>query len=327
MIRHLNFTLEKRIFLHGAVNVRLLYCFWTNSVEQPGIKRLYYSIGEVSNLVDEEQYVLRYWETEFEALRPQKNRAGNRIYNDRDIEIIRTIQQLLRIRRFTIDGAKEHLKTLYFPIDETEHPETATTEPTSPMEGTSDAAHHITPTHHEKTTEHLPESASILVTNGVSESHHATSHEIAMVTSTITPTIAPSTAAPHLHAFSRTVQAESLNTTETLSSILTLPSPTETPIEEPSEHFHAETPITYGEASAELDAEQATTSLLEADTAGILAELVLPEQPPQKTDAVMLFNRAELLSLRDALRQVLNLLESPPDYTEATATTAIEPRI
>lgn len=85
----------------------------THSAEHSGIKRLYYSISEVSQLVDEEQYVLRYWETEFEQLRPQKNRAGNRIYTDKELDLLRTIKYLLREKRFTIDGAKEHLRSLY----------------------------------------------------------------------------------------------------------------------------------------------------------------------------------------------------------------------
>ena len=291
-------------------------------MEQPGIKRLYYSIGEVSNLVDEEQYVLRYWETEFEALRPQKNRAGNRIYNDRDIEIIRTIQQLLRIRRFTIDGAKEHLKTLYFPVAEPEHPETPATEPTNSMEGTSDA---MLPS--AEGNELLPEGSSILIANGVSDNHPALSHETAMAPSTGTPTIAPSAAIPPIHAFSRTVSAESLHAAEVPVPILTIPSPMETSIEDPSEHFHAETLLIHGEVSAELGAKQATMTVVEEDTVEISVELVSAVQPSQEADSLMLFNRAELISLRDALRQVLNLLESPSDYTEATPTTALEPRI
>jgi DNA-binding transcriptional MerR regulator len=84
-------------------------------VETSGIKRLYYSISEASHLVDEEQYVLRYWETEFEQLRPQKNRAGNRIYTEKDIELLRTIKHLLREKRYTVDGAKEHIRALYAP--------------------------------------------------------------------------------------------------------------------------------------------------------------------------------------------------------------------
>ena len=47
-----------------------------------GLKKLYYSISEVSKLTDLEQYILRYWETEFEQLKPSKNRAGNRIYTN-----------------------------------------------------------------------------------------------------------------------------------------------------------------------------------------------------------------------------------------------------
>ncbi|MCS6808342.1 MAG: MerR family transcriptional regulator [Bacteroidota bacterium] len=81
-------------------------------MDSTSTKRLYYSISEVSKLVDEEQYVLRYWESEFEQLRPQKNHVGNRIYTDYDIQVIRAIQYLLRTKRLTIDGAKEHLRAV-----------------------------------------------------------------------------------------------------------------------------------------------------------------------------------------------------------------------
>ena len=74
------------------------------------IKKLYYSISEVSRITDLEQYVLRYWETEFEELKPQKNRAGNRIYTNRDIKLILYIKKLLREERYTIEGAKQILK-------------------------------------------------------------------------------------------------------------------------------------------------------------------------------------------------------------------------
>jgi DNA-binding transcriptional MerR regulator len=74
------------------------------------IKKLYYSISEVSRITDLEQYVLRYWETEFEELKPQKNRAGNRIYTNRDIRLILHIKKLLREERYTIEGAKQILK-------------------------------------------------------------------------------------------------------------------------------------------------------------------------------------------------------------------------
>ncbi|MCX6150194.1 MAG: MerR family transcriptional regulator [Ignavibacteriales bacterium] len=73
------------------------------------IKRLYYSISEVSRLTDLEQYILRYWETEFEEIKPSKNRAGNRIYTNRDIQAILKIKKLLREQKYTIEGAKRVL--------------------------------------------------------------------------------------------------------------------------------------------------------------------------------------------------------------------------
>ncbi len=83
-----------------------------------GIKKLYYSISEVSKITDLEQYVLRYWESEFEQLKPAKNRAGNRIYTNRDIKLILYIKKLLRDERYTIEGAKQVLKA-YTPEDDT----------------------------------------------------------------------------------------------------------------------------------------------------------------------------------------------------------------
>ena len=74
------------------------------------INKLYYSIGEVSKITNLKQYVLRYWETEFAVLNPSKNSAGNRIYKDKDIALIKYIQDLLYTKKFTIKGAKQHLK-------------------------------------------------------------------------------------------------------------------------------------------------------------------------------------------------------------------------
>lgn len=87
-------------------------------MKQLGIKKLYYSISEVSKITGLEQYVLRYWETEFEQLQPQKNRAGNRIYTNRDIKMILYIKKLLREERYTIEGAKQVLQN-YVPEGET----------------------------------------------------------------------------------------------------------------------------------------------------------------------------------------------------------------
>jgi DNA-binding transcriptional MerR regulator len=82
-----------------------------------GIKKLYYSISEVSTITGLEQYVLRYWESEFPQLKPAKNRAGNRIYTNKDIKLIIYIKKLLRDERYTIEGAKRVLEE-YVPESE-----------------------------------------------------------------------------------------------------------------------------------------------------------------------------------------------------------------
>ena len=86
-------------------------------MEARDIKKLYYSISEVSEITGLKQYVLRYWETEFSQLKPNKNQAGNRIYRSHDIDIILDIKSLLYDRKFTIKGAQQHLKQ---PSDETQ---------------------------------------------------------------------------------------------------------------------------------------------------------------------------------------------------------------
>ena len=73
------------------------------------IKKLYYSIGEVSKMVSLKAYVLRYWETEFKQLSPPKNRAGNRTYRQKDIDLIFKIKELLYNKKYTIEGARSLL--------------------------------------------------------------------------------------------------------------------------------------------------------------------------------------------------------------------------
>jgi len=73
------------------------------------IKKLYYSISEVCKLTGLKSYVLRYWETEFRELKPPKNRAGNRTYRKKDIDIINNIKELLYDKKFTIEGARNQL--------------------------------------------------------------------------------------------------------------------------------------------------------------------------------------------------------------------------
>jgi len=71
------------------------------------IEKLYYSIGEVSDIVGHEPHVLRYWEEEFDVLDPRKNRAGRRVYTEDDIETVERIQRLLKDEKYTIDGARQ----------------------------------------------------------------------------------------------------------------------------------------------------------------------------------------------------------------------------
>lgn len=63
-------------------------------------------------MVDEEQHILRYWEKEFPHLKPRKNRGGNRIYSEKDIELIRLIKNLLRVEKLSLKGAKEAILKL-----------------------------------------------------------------------------------------------------------------------------------------------------------------------------------------------------------------------
>lgn len=77
--------------------------------ESPNIKKLYYSIGEVSEMTDLKPYVLRFWETEFKQLNPPKNRAGNRTYRQKDIDLIQKIKSLLYDQKYTIEGARAKL--------------------------------------------------------------------------------------------------------------------------------------------------------------------------------------------------------------------------
>ena len=79
-------------------------------MEAREVKKLYYSIGEISQKSGLKQYVLRYWVTEFSHIKPSKNRAGNRVYKESDYNNIKELKDLLHNRKFTIKGAKQYLK-------------------------------------------------------------------------------------------------------------------------------------------------------------------------------------------------------------------------
>src|SRR5438552_19068458 len=72
--------------------------------------KLYFKIGEVSELLSVEPYVLRYWETEFPVLQPKKSGTGHRLYRRKDVELLLRIKHLLKEKRYTIEGARQTLQ-------------------------------------------------------------------------------------------------------------------------------------------------------------------------------------------------------------------------
>lgn len=78
--------------------------------------KLYYSIGEVSTMIGEPASVLRFWESEFDNLRPVKNSRGVRSYTRHDIDLLRRIQYLTRQCGYTLEGAREQMRTR--PVDD-----------------------------------------------------------------------------------------------------------------------------------------------------------------------------------------------------------------
>src|SRR5437667_4267680 len=72
--------------------------------------KLYFKIGEVSELLGVEAYVLRYWETEFPARSPKKSGTGHRLYRRKDVELLLRIKHLLYEKRYTIEGARHALQ-------------------------------------------------------------------------------------------------------------------------------------------------------------------------------------------------------------------------
>src|SRR5690349_5666876 len=72
--------------------------------------KLYFKIGEVSNLLTVEPYVLRFWETEFPKLAPKKTDKGQRMYRRKDVELLLQIKHLLYEKKFTIEGARQFLQ-------------------------------------------------------------------------------------------------------------------------------------------------------------------------------------------------------------------------
>lgn len=74
------------------------------------MKKLYYSIGEVSKITGVKPHILRYWESLFNELSPSKNKSGKRVYKEQDIQVIIRLRELIQKNKYSTDGAKNVLK-------------------------------------------------------------------------------------------------------------------------------------------------------------------------------------------------------------------------
>ncbi len=74
------------------------------------IEKIYYSIGEVAELFEVNASLIRFWEKEFDVLKPMKNKKGNRLFTQKDLDNLRIIYHLVKERGFTLQGAKDKLK-------------------------------------------------------------------------------------------------------------------------------------------------------------------------------------------------------------------------
>lgn len=78
--------------------------------KKPKIEKIYYSISEVADIFDVNASLIRYWENEFTILRPKKNKKGNRLFTQKDLDNLFVIYNLVKERGYTLQGAKEYLK-------------------------------------------------------------------------------------------------------------------------------------------------------------------------------------------------------------------------
>lgn len=78
--------------------------------KKPVIEKIFFSIGEVASMIDENPSLIRYWENQFDALKPQKNKKGTRLFTKEDIETIKLIHHLVKQRGLTLKGAQQKLK-------------------------------------------------------------------------------------------------------------------------------------------------------------------------------------------------------------------------
>jgi len=81
-----------------------------SAIDKDQITKLYYTMGEVAELMGVNHSLIRYWEKEFDILKLKKNKKGNRLFTTKDIDTLRTIQHLLKEKGYTIEGARKALK-------------------------------------------------------------------------------------------------------------------------------------------------------------------------------------------------------------------------
>ena len=82
------------------------------------IKQLYYKLGEVAEMFNVNTSTIRYWESEFDVLRPRKSSKGNRMFTERDLRYLQVIYQLVKVKGYTIQGAKDAMKTKFDKLEE-----------------------------------------------------------------------------------------------------------------------------------------------------------------------------------------------------------------
>ena len=79
-------------------------------IKQEPVQKMFYSIGEVAKMFDVNTSLVRYWEKEFDIIKPKKNAKGNRMFTAKDLENLKIIYHLVKERGFTLEGAKKKLR-------------------------------------------------------------------------------------------------------------------------------------------------------------------------------------------------------------------------
>lgn len=83
------------------------------SFDSQKLTKLYYTIGEVADMFDVNTSLIRFWEKEFKQIKPKKNKKGNRLFTPKDVETFQVIYHMVKVKGFTLDGAKQQLKGDY----------------------------------------------------------------------------------------------------------------------------------------------------------------------------------------------------------------------